>query len=184
MRRDYGRQASRPRPGSPAVRGQRGPFDVGVDVILELPEAHLPLGAMDVVIAVTAIVAHPPFVDVEILARLKPPDVILILFDRDRAAGRATGANSSVLLEEPHTLLVQKILVPQGAHRAQVDDIARQFVIQGKPARTSISSWLPRLMTINSLVPLISRVKRTQRVHITQRSTNSVTVSPMSRCGW
>ncbi len=36
-------------------------------------------------------------------------------------------------------------------------------------------------MTISSLVPLISRVNRTQRLHITQRSTNSVTVSPMSR---
>ena len=45
----------------------------------------------------------------------------------------------------------------------------------------SISSWAPRLMTISSLVPLISRVKRTQRVHITQRSTNSVTVSPRLR---
>ena len=34
-------------------------------------------------------------------------------------------------------------------------------------------------MTISSRVPLISRVNRTQRLHITQRSTNSVTVAPM-----
>ena len=38
----------------------------------------------------------------------------------------------------------------------------------------SISAWLPRLMTCSSAVPLISRVNRTQREHITQRSVNSV----------
>ncbi|MFO0423177.1 MAG: hypothetical protein ACK52C_05915 [Planctomycetia bacterium] len=36
-------------------------------------------------------------------------------------------------------------------------------------------------MTISSLVPDTSRVNRTQRVHMMQRSTKSVTVGPTSR---
>src|SRR6516162_3791586 len=44
----------------------------------------------------------------------------------------------------------------------------------GSPGKMSISAWSPRLRTVNSPWPLISRVKRTQRVHMMQRSVNSV----------
>ena len=90
----------------------------------------------------------------------------------------------SWLLHEPDPLLVEKILVAQRPDRAQIDHIARQFVGQRKFGLARVVAKdvdlfvAPRLMTISSLVPLISRVNRTQRLHITQRSTNSVTVSP------
>src|SRR3954469_24585194 len=47
------------------------------------------------------------------------------------------------------------------------------------PGKMSISEWLPRSITVSSAVPLISRVNRTQRVHMMQRSVNSVICSPM-----
>ena len=53
------------------------------------------------------------------------------------------------------------------------------LLLHGWPGKMSISSWLPRWITCSSAVPLISRVKRTQRVHITQRSVNRTIWSPM-----
>src|SRR5688572_7423020 len=44
----------------------------------------------------------------------------------------------------------------------------------GRPGKTSISEWCPRLTTCNSAVPLISRVNRTQRVQRMHRSVNRV----------
>ena len=55
------------------------------------------------------------------------------------------------------------------------------LLLSGSPGKMSISEWSPRLMTCNSASPLISRVKRTQREHMMQRSVNSVMLSPM--CG-
>src|SRR5438477_2527688 len=54
------------------------------------------------------------------------------------------------------------------------------LLLSGSPGKTSISEWSPRLTICNSAVPDISRVKRTQREHMMQRSVNSVTLSPMS----
>ena len=76
-----------------------------------------------------------------ILARLQPPDVILVLFDRDRAARRAAGADALVLLEEPHALLIEEVLIAQRTDRAQVDNVAREFVVQGK-ARQNIDLFV------------------------------------------
>src|SRR5579883_1813136 len=44
----------------------------------------------------------------------------------------------------------------------------------GRPGKTSISLWCPRLTTCNSLVPATSRVNRTHRVHMMHRSVNRV----------
>src|SRR6185312_13518593 len=49
----------------------------------------------------------------------------------------------------------------------------------GSPGKISISVRFPRLMTSSSAVPLISRVNRTHRVHMMQRSVNSVICSPI-----
>ena len=51
-------------------------------------------GSVNVVKTITALVAHPPLVDVRILARLEAVDVVLVLLDVDRAAGRAAGADA------------------------------------------------------------------------------------------
>src|SRR4051812_28003231 len=51
----------------------------------------------------------------------------------------------------------------------------------GRPGKTSISSWCPRPVTVSSAVPEISRVNRTHRVHMMQRSVNSVIFDEM--CG-
>src|SRR5690242_18406841 len=51
----------------------------------------------------------------------------------------------------------------------------------GWPGKMSISEWSPRLTIVSSACPLISRVKRTQREHMMQRSVNSVIFELM--CG-
>jgi hypothetical protein len=56
--------------------------------------------------AVSPFVAHPPLIDVRVLARLQPVYAVLVLFDEDRAAGRAAGADARVLLHEPDSLLI------------------------------------------------------------------------------
>src|SRR5436190_1430766 len=53
------------------------------------------------------------------------------------------------------------------------------LLFNGSPGKTSISLWSPRLTTCSSAVPEISRVKRTQREHMMQRSVNSETLLPM-----
>src|SRR5690242_17890028 len=53
------------------------------------------------------------------------------------------------------------------------------LLLSGSPGKTSISEWCPRLTTCSSAVPLISRVNRTQREHMMQRSVNSEMCSPM-----
>src|SRR2546430_13033119 len=50
----------------------------------------------------------------------------------------------------------------------------------GSPGNTSISEWSPRSVTHSSPSPLTSRVNRTQRVHMMQRSVNSVIVELIS----
>ena len=87
---------------------------------------------MDVVIAIAAVIADPPLVHVRILPRLDAVDVILILFGKDRAAGRAVRADLGMPLHEPDALRVEEILVPQRTDRAEIDDIARQLVLQRK----------------------------------------------------
>ena len=53
------------------------------------------------------------------------------------------------------------------------------LLLTGWPGKMSISEWWPRLMTCSSAVPEISRVMRTQREHMMQRSVKSVICSPM-----
>src|SRR5438270_5959961 len=53
------------------------------------------------------------------------------------------------------------------------------LLLHGSPGKTSISEWSPRLITCSSAVPLTSRVKRTQREHMMQRSANNVIESLM-----
>ena len=56
------------------------------------------------------------------------------------------------------------------AHRAQVDDVARQLVIHGLlDVACRISMFSPRPIVPSSWKPAISSVKRTQRVQWMQR---------------
>ena len=91
---------------------------------------------VNVRIVVAAVVADPPLVDQRILARLDPVDAVLVLFDPDRAAGRAAGADAAMPPQEPDPLLIQKILVAQRPDRAEIDHVARELVVQaGSRAR-------------------------------------------------
>ena len=142
-----------------------------------------PAGIVDVRIVVAAVVADPPLVHQQVLARLDPIDAVLVLLDPDRAAGGAAGADAAVPPHEPDPLLIEEVLVAQRPTGQRSTTLPESLLFRGKPAMTSISSWAPRPVNINSLVPLISAANRTQRLHRTQRSTNSVT-SPKSRAGW
>ena len=122
-------------------------------------------------VAVPALVADPVVVDVRIGPRLEPPEPPLVLLGADVAAGRATGADRVVLGEEPDALLVQEVLVQQRPDRADVDDVTGQRVgVQGM-AREDVDLGMvtPRI-TSSSPVWVISRVNRTHRVHMMQRS--------------
>src|SRR5947209_14530386 len=52
------------------------------------------------------------------------------------------------------------------------------LLLTGSPGKMSISEWSPRLTTDSSAEPAISRVKRTHREHMMQRSVNSEMCSP------
>ncbi len=85
-------------------------------------------------------------------------------------------------LEEPHALLVEKVLAAQGADRAEIDDVAGQLVVDrlaGEDVDLGMMAAVDHLQL--GACRQISRVKRTQREHMMQRSVNSVMCSPM--CG-
>src|SRR6516225_10770716 len=75
--------------------------------------------------------------------------------------------------------LYRKSLLHNAPTGQRSTTLVASLLLSGSPGKMSISEWLPRLIICNSAVPLISRVKRTQREHMMQRSVNRVTLSPM-----
>src|SRR6185437_4465928 len=106
MRRQYGRQPAGDGKLTVQFRGQRRPLDGRVNLPLAAPRADLARLVVNVMKAVAPLVAHPPLVDVRVLARLQTVNAVLVLFDEDRAAGRTAGADARVFLHEPDALLI------------------------------------------------------------------------------
>ena len=80
--------------------------------------------------AVAAVVAHPPLIDVGIFARFEAVDRILIVFGENRAARGTAAAHIRLALQKPDPLLVEEVLVAQGPHRTEIDDVAGEFVVE------------------------------------------------------
>jgi len=72
----------------------------------------------------------------------------------------AQAVQSPSCFERTDALLVEEVLVEQGADRAEVDHVAGERVIDRVAGKTSISAWLPRRITSSSPVWVISRVNR------------------------
>src|ERR1043165_2596288 len=70
--------------------------------------------------------------------------------------------------------LYRKSLLPSAPTGHRSTTFPASLFSSGRPGKTSISSGCPRPFTITSAVPLISRVNRTHRVHMMQRSVNRV----------
>src|SRR3954451_13905203 len=77
--------------------------------------------------------------------------------------------------------LYRKSLLPRAPTGHRSTTFPESLFSSGRPGKTSISSWCPRLVTISSAVPLISRVNRTHRVHMMHRSVNRVIL--LESCG-
>src|SRR5262249_24161900 len=88
--------------------------------------------------AVAPLVAEPPFIDVGVEARLEPrhapaPRVVgasAVDVDVDVAAAGATRADRFGRVEVPDPDLKAEMAVGQGAHRADVDDVAGILVLE------------------------------------------------------
>jgi hypothetical protein len=112
--------------------GQTSPIQVDDFPAVASPRPDQPPAVVDVRIAVAALVTDPPAIKLRVFPRLDSVDPILVLFDPDRAAGGAAGAYARMPLQVPHPLLVEELLVAQGAHRAVIDHIAGELVVQGE----------------------------------------------------
>src|SRR3954467_2998062 len=77
--------------------------------------------------------------------------------------------------------LYRKSLLPSAPTGHKSTTLPASLFSSGRPGKTSISSWCPRPTTCNSAVPEISRVNRTHRVHMMQRSVKSVIL--LESCG-
>ncbi len=89
------------------------------------------------------------------------------------------GQTLSFICSHQTRCLYRKSLLHSAPTGQMSTTLPASLLLQGSPGKMSISEWLPRLMTVSSAVPLISRVNRTQREHITQRSVKSVISLPM-----
>ncbi len=85
------------------------------------PRFNMPLGHVQMLVAIAPLVAHPPFIDERIFLRRKAINRILIFVDANRAACRAACTHSQMPAQIPHALLVEKILIasapPPGTSR-------------------------------------------------------------------
>ena len=88
------------------------------------------LRVMHVLKAEPTLVANPPVVHIRIKTRPKPVDPFIGMIDPDRAAGGAPAADRRRLAQLPDAALEQEVLVQQASHRAEIDDVALQGVIQ------------------------------------------------------
>src|SRR3954447_14343169 len=80
----------------------------------------------------------------------------------------------SAVLRYQTRCLDRKSLLPSAPTGHRSTTLPASLFSSGRPGHTSISSWCARRMTASSAVPEISRVNRTHRVHMMQRSVNSV----------
>src|SRR5205085_198689 len=91
---------------------------------------------LEALIGVDGVVAEPAVVADEVPLRLRietrtqPIDNALVGVQINAATGAAIRTDAFLLLEEPDTLLVEKVLAAQGADRTKIDDIGRQFVVE------------------------------------------------------
>src|SRR5437764_13595432 len=91
------------------------------------------------------------------------------------------GQTVGVVLRNQTRCVYRKSLLPRAPTGHRSTTLQESLFSSGWPGKTSISEWSPRFMTVSSAVPATSRVKRTQREHMMQRSVNSVILLEM--CG-
>src|SRR5262249_19415532 len=90
-----------------------------------------------------------------------------------------SGQTLSTVLRFHTRCLYKKSLLASAPTGHRSTTFVASLLFSGSPGKTSISLWLPRWITCSSAVPEISRVNRTQREHMMQRSVNSDTFVPM-----
>src|SRR5207248_10718175 len=98
--------------------------------VLHAPCADQPIRIANRLVAVARIIADPPLIDLGVIARLDAIDYALIPFQPDIFSAGIDGRDRWRLLQQPDTLLEEKILIEQRADGADINDISRQFVIQ------------------------------------------------------
>src|SRR3954451_327820 len=91
-----------------------------------------------------------------------------------------SGQTLSTVLRFHTRCLYRKSLLASAPTGHRSTTFVASLLLSGSPGKTSISAWSPRLITCSSAVPEISRVKRTQREHMMQRSVNRLTLGPRS----
>ena len=106
--------------------------DVRLRFRIQSPRPGEPFGAVDVIPAIPPLVAHPPTVDMSVLAWPQTVDRILVFIDVDRTASGTAGANSVMAIHEPDSLAVQELSITQRSDRTEIDDISSKFVGQRK----------------------------------------------------
>ncbi len=82
------------------------------------------VGRVDHLVAEAALVAEPPVVDLVVVARQHPHDVLVADGELDVALARAERADRSRVLDVPGAGAEAVGLRRQGAHRAELDDVA------------------------------------------------------------
>jgi hypothetical protein len=85
---------------------------------------------VDVLPRVAHLVGDPPRVHVHVGARLDAVHLAVVVLDEEVVAARGEAVDRRRLGQEPHALLEQELLVEQRAHRAQVDHVAGQRVVE------------------------------------------------------
>src|SRR3954451_15710472 len=90
-----------------------------------------------------------------------------------------SGQTLSTVLRFHTRCLYRKSLLASAPTGHRSTTFVASLLFSGSPGKTSISLWSPRLITCSSAVPEISRVNRTHREHMMQRSVNSETLWPM-----
>ena len=81
------------------------------------------------------VVAHEVALSLRVLARLEAEDGLVVLIDLDAATRRTIGADAVGGLQPPDSLLVEEIFRAQRSDRADVDNVAGQFVIDRHPRK-------------------------------------------------
>ena len=102
-----------------------GPIPVAFDLLTKLQAIwhSQSLFAVNELPSITDLVANPPLIDVIVLTRLDTVDHTFVVFNPDIISGCCNPIDAWCPLEIPHTLLKEKVLVQQCAHRAYVNDV-------------------------------------------------------------
>ena len=118
-------------------------------------------------------------VDGFIDARLKARNTVLIRLDADIAACAAARTYRRCFLQIPDAYFEPEIAVGQRAHRANVDDVRGERVVENGPGKQRNGRMIAAIDHVQfvCLASLPGR-KRTQRVHLMQRSPSKTTFGP------